>query len=113
MCFTGTIYVEITQPHDLRPVIGNPASDVLVKQQFGITVNVERTLEVEILPERLGRTVHGGRRCIDQLDALIQAVVEQLGRVAIVGVHHVAAVPFRRHRTGPLVKNTPGLKSQT
>src|SRR5574343_1883611 len=97
--FARPIDVEVTEADDLRRrILGEALADDLVEQELGIAIDVERPFVLSLFLEHAAGAVSGGRRGVEELHVLILAPVEQDLRVAIVVLHHVAAV--RLHGVG-------------
>src|SRR3989304_9506626 len=86
------IDVEIAQADHLRRALRPVAAHVLIEQELGIAVDVER---------RFARAVFAGfgagagdrpRRRINVRNFLVDAIFEQLARVLVIILHHVAAL---------------------
>src|SRR5687768_13621814 len=101
----GTVDVEIAQADDLGGAAGERAPHQLVEQELGVAVDVERPLAAALLAEIGPRAVDRGRRGVHQRHLLLLAPVEHELGVAVVVLHHVAAVGLHGVRAGALVQH--------
>ena len=97
--------VEIAQPDHLRGALRPVAAHILVEQELGIAVDVERRFARAVLAEFGTGAVDRGRRRVDVRNLLVAAVFEQLARILVIVLHHVAAVGFGGVRARALVRN--------
>jgi hypothetical protein len=97
--------VEVTEADDGALELRDEAADVVVEDQLGVAVDVERALVGGDFGERGASSVDGGRGGVDEGDLAVGSEVEQLLRVGEVVVHHVAAVVFEGVGAGALMED--------
>jgi len=74
--FARAIHVEVAQADDLAFMFGEEAAGVLVEQELGVAVHVERGFVGTFFAEDMAGAVHGGRRRVDERNAAWQAEVQ-------------------------------------
>ena len=99
------VNVEIAEARDLRAARRQAAPHMLIEQELGIGVGIEWPLAGALLAEFTPRAVHGGRRGVQKRHRFVLAPLEQGPRVAVVVLHHVAAVGLHGVRAGTLVQD--------
>src|SRR6185503_16343536 len=99
------IDVEVPQAGYLGGFSLENASHMLVEEELGVAVDVERLLGLALLAELGTRAVDRGRRGVEQRHFLLLAPVEQAPRVGVVVLHHVAAVALHGVGACALVEN--------
>ena len=88
--------------------LGQQPPHVAVELQLRVRVHVERTLARGVLDAAVRQAVDRCAGGVDQRDPPLQAPVEDLPRVRVIVVHHVAAVGLGRVGAGALVKHGVG-----
>src|SRR6185369_15378575 len=103
--FARAVDVEVAEPGDLRRALVEHAPHRLVEQELRVAVDVERPLVLARLLEDAARSVHRGRRRVDARHALLLAPREEVQRVLVVVLHHVAPVGLHGVGAGALVQD--------
>ncbi len=103
--FARSVHVEVTQADHGRVDGGRKAANVVVEDELGEAVDVERTLVFRIYGEAGGGAVGGGGRGVDEGDLALGREVQEHLRVVEVVPHHVLAVVFEGVRAGALMKD--------
>src|SRR6266481_9385261 len=103
--FVGTVHVEVAEPGDLRSGFAQAPPDRLIEQEFRVAVDVERRLELSLLAKARARPVDRRRRSVDEGDLVLRAEIEQRHRIAIVVLHHEAAVCLHGVGAGALMEH--------
>src|SRR5712691_1210490 len=88
----GAVHVEVAEPGDLRARFGEPPAHRLIEQELRVAVDVERRREPALLAKAGARPVDRRRGRVDQGHFILQAEIEQRHRIAVVLLHHEAAV---------------------
>ena len=110
--FPGTINVEIPEANDLPgfACVGALEADptftphALVKEQFGVTVHIQRALKRRLFPEGVRPAVGGCTGGVKEARAPLLASLKQGYRGGVVVLHHVLAVGLHGVATGSFVK---------
>ena len=102
--------VEVAQADHGAFELGHMAPDVVVEDQFGVAVDVERALIGGMFLEFGAGSVDGSGGGIDQWNLVIESEVQQLFGVGKVVVHHVAPIIFEGVGTGALVEDGANLE---
>ncbi len=100
------IDVEVLEADYLRVDLRHPAAHILVEQLLGVTVDVERLLELGIFDEVVVAPAVGrGGRGVDERNFPFDAVVEQILGVLVVDLHDELAVPLGGSGAGTFVED--------
>ena len=106
VAFARSVHVEVTEADDLRVRFRQHLTHVLVEQEFGVTVDVQRLFILAGFDKVRGAAAVGCRGGgIQERNFTLQAVVQELFGVLIVIVHHVLAVPLGGGRTRTFVED--------
>ena len=106
MIFLRTINVEITQADNLALCLRQQTAQIVIKEQLGESVNVQRLFTGRLLAEAV-RTAAIGRSggSVHHLNLSVEAEMQHVLRILKVVFHHIFAVIFHRVRASALVEN--------
>ena len=97
--------VEVAEAGDRRRAVGQQPPHVLVEQELGVAVDVERRLVRALLAEHAAAAVDRCARRVQERHVVALAPVEERHRVPVVVAHHVAAVGLHRVGARALVQD--------
>src|SRR5256885_4999316 len=102
--FVRAVHVEVAEPGDLRARFAQATPDCLIEEEFRVAVDVERRLGLPLLAKLRARAVDRRRGRVEQRYLLLDAELEQHRRIAVVALHHVAAVGLHGVGAGTLME---------
>ena len=105
VAFARAVNVEVAEAADLRVRFRQDLAHVLIEQEFGVAVHVERRFILPLFDELFAAAVSGGGGGVQERNFAIQTVVQQVFGVLIVIVHHVLAVPLGGRGAGAFVED--------
>ena len=95
VAFAWAVDVKVAEANDRRVRFRHDAAYVLVKQEFRVTVYIQRFFKLAGLNEVAGAAAVGGcGRGVQERNLTLKAVVQQLFGVLIVVIHHILTVPL-------------------
>lgn len=104
--FAGAIDVEVLEADDLAVGGRQQATDIFVKQELGVAVDVQRLLEATVFDEIVvTATIGRGRGGVDKRNAARDAEVQQGLGVIVIDLHHELAIPLGGGRAGSLMED--------
>lgn len=102
---TRAVDIEVAQTDHGALEVLELEAQVLIEQEFGEGVGVERVFVAAVLLEHAAATVDRGRRGVIKRHTMLARPAQQDLGVFVVHPHHELAVPLRGGRAGALVEH--------
>ena len=98
------IDIKIAQP-DQPGALGGPGARVIIKQQLGIGIHIDRAFIGGRLGKTSARAIHGGAGGIYKGDGMPHGKMQEFLGISVIIIQHILPVLLRGAGTGALVKD--------